>query len=230
MNRADILAVGAHPDDVEIGMGGTLAKHVEKGAKVALCSLTKGELSSNGTVEERQQEAREAAEVLGVQRYQLEFSDRSLHTEGEDFTELVALIRAVKPKVVFAPMPDRHPDHGMCGKIVKEAVFNAKIKKYQAFHTESHKVDALHFYMINGIQEADFYVDVSAYIEKKIKALSCYKSQFERREGTIETPLTNGYVEGVRAREYVFGKQAGVGYAEAFIKDSPLLIDNLLGV
>lgn len=231
--QLDILAFGAHPDDVEIGMGGTIAKYAEKGMKIGICDLTKAELSSNGTVETRQMEAKEAGEILGIaSRIQLTLPDRGLYLKDEYIREIVRIIRKYRPKVIFAPyFEDRHPDHGHCAKLVEEAFFSSGIKKYDDFeNVPAYRANALYFYMINGFHKPDFVVDVSETMEKKIASLEAYSSQFERTAEGVKTPLTDGYVETVKSRERMFGKEVNVQYAEGFKVNKPIVISNdLLG-
>ncbi|MFC0470262.1 bacillithiol biosynthesis deacetylase BshB1 [Halalkalibacter kiskunsagensis] len=231
MVKLDILAFGAHPDDVEIGMGATLAKYVEAGYRVGICDLTKAELSSNGTVELRQKEAKRAGEILGLTtRIQLTLPDRGLKViTKEQLAEVVSIIRTYKPAVVFAPFPiDRHPDHGACTDIVKEACFNAGIKRYQcADDLHAFRPDALHFYFINGYEHPDFVIDVTHFIEKKKQALLAYESQFVKTSDSIDTPLTNDYITVVDSRERLFGKEVGVTYAEGFKTMKPIIVSNL---
>src|SRR5690606_23509317 len=126
----DLLAFGAHPDDVEIGAGGILAKHAQAGRRTVICDLTEAELSSNGTVEIRREEARRAGEILGLaSRINLGFPDRGLGGR-EQIEAMARVIRRLRPRVVLAPYPkDRHPDHVAAGRMVKEAVFDAGIRK-----------------------------------------------------------------------------------------------------
>ncbi|MGM0834959.1 MAG: bacillithiol biosynthesis deacetylase BshB1 [Bacillota bacterium] len=225
----DILAFGAHPDDVEIGMAGTLAKYKEKGLKIGICDLTKAELSSNGTVDIRQQEAKRAGEILGLDaRIQLTIPDRGLTISEAHIKEIVTIIRTYKPKVVFAPYwKDRHPDHGNCAKLVEEAAFSSGIRRYcPEAELEAHKVQNIFFYMINGMHQAQFYIDISDHVEKKTNALLAYESQFEVGENGVVTPLTNGYVDSVISREKVYGKQIGSAYAEGFFSKGPLIVNN----
>ncbi|MBM7619524.1 bacillithiol biosynthesis deacetylase BshB1 [Bacillus tianshenii] len=226
----DILAFGAHPDDVEIGMAGTLAKYKEKGLRVGICDLTMAELSSNGTVAIRQKEAKHAGEILGLDaRIQLNLPDRGLTLSDEHIKEVVSVIRKYKPKVIFAPYwEDRHPDHGNCAKIVEEAAFSSGIRRFAADDDglEAHKIQNLFFYMINGMHQAQFYIDITKYVDKKTNALMAYESQFEVGENGVVTPLTNGYVDSVISREKVFGKQIGSVYAEGFFAKAPLIINN----
>jgi N-acetylglucosamine malate deacetylase 1 len=227
-----ILAFGAHPDDVEIGMGGTIAKYARKGLKVGICDLTLAELSSNGTVELRQKEALKAAEILGVRkRINLQLPDRGLLKSETYINKIVSVIREYRPTVVFAPYwIDRHPDHGNCAALVEEAVFSAGIRRYKdEKDLPAHRVQSLYYYMINGFHQPSFLVDITETMEMKLASLRAYKSQFEKTAGSVDTPLTNGYIATVESRERLFGKEAGVAYAEGFITKKPILINDLLG-
>ncbi|MFE7062400.1 bacillithiol biosynthesis deacetylase BshB1 [Sutcliffiella sp. NPDC057660] len=229
MASLDILAFGAHPDDVEIGMAGTLAKYKEKGMRIGICDLTMAELSSNGTVEIRQAEAKRAGEILGLDaRIQLDLPDRGLALTEAHIKEVVTVIRTYKPKVIFAPYwKDRHPDHGNCAKIVEEAAFSSGIRKYIVEDDlEPHKVQNIFFYMINSMHQAQFYIDITNHVEKKTNALLAFESQFEVGNNGVVTPLTNGYVDSVISREKVYGKQIGSVYAEGFFAKGPLIVNN----
>jgi N-acetylglucosamine malate deacetylase 1 len=229
----DILAFGAHADDVEIGMGGTIAKYAALGKRIGICDLTKAELSSNGTVELRKQEASLAARLLGVKlRKALDLPDRGLYMIEENILPIVEMIRKYKPKIIFAPyVEDRHPDHGNGARLVEEAVFSAGIKKYQAQGNHAaYRPDSLYFYMINGFHKPDIVIDISTFFKTKKAALNAYKSQFEKGENTVDTPLVNNYVETIEARERMFGKEVGVQYAEGFKIKKPFLVHfDLLG-
>ncbi|WP_280768199.1 bacillithiol biosynthesis deacetylase BshB1 [Salipaludibacillus daqingensis] len=231
--QLDVLAVGAHPDDVEIGMGGTIAKYQKEGKKILIVHLTEAELSSNGTVDNRQKEAQKACETLGLpDPIQFKFADRKLLEHRQEAIDaLVKIIRKYRPKLVFAPYhQDRHPDHGHCGELVKEAFFSAGIKKYmQDESNEYYRPDNLYFYQINGMSKPDFLVDISLSFEMKYKALACFKSQFSSREGQILTPLNNGYIDNLKARDQLLGGEAGVRFAEGFFSEKPILIHDLLG-
>lgn len=231
--KLDILAFGAHPDDVEIGMGGTLLKYSRLGMRVGICDLTEAELSSNGTVELRRLEAEKASGILGVsERWNLKLPDRGLLLSQDYIKTVVTAIRTYKPRIVFAPyLEDRHPDHGNCAKIVEEAIFSAAVGKYRdAENLAPHRVQSLYFYMINGFHKPDFVIDISDTIHEKLESLRVYESQFIQLDGSVSTPLTNGYIETVESRERMFGKEVGVPYAEGFLSKKPLLINNdLLG-
>jgi bacillithiol biosynthesis deacetylase BshB1 len=227
-----ILAFGAHPDDVEIGMGGTIAKYAKQGYRIGICDLTLAELSSNGTVEIRQQEAENAAKILGVTaRMNLHLPDRGLYKAEEAIRKIVTVIRKYRPHVVFAPYwVDRHPDHGHCAFLVEEAVFSAGIHRYEAEGLPAHRVHSLYYYMINACERPHFVIDISETMETKIASLRAYESQFTKTDQSVDTPLTNGYIETVESRERLWGKEVGVAFAEGFMTKKPLMISmDLLG-
>jgi bacillithiol biosynthesis deacetylase BshB1 len=229
----DILAIGAHPDDVEIGMGGTIAKYAKKGLKIGICDLTMAELSSNGTVAIRQEEAKLAGEILGLtKRIQLSLPDRGLYITETAIKSIVTIIREYRPKIIFVPyFEDRHPDHGQCSRLVEEAVFSAGIRKFKDSQDQpSHRVQTIYYYMINGFHKPDFVVDISDTINQKLDSMRAYVSQFEMLVGSTNTPLTNGYIETVENRERLFGKEVGVVYAEGFKTKKPILLsEDLVG-
>ncbi|MFT8320537.1 MAG: bacillithiol biosynthesis deacetylase BshB1 [Bacillus sp. (in: firmicutes)] len=229
--KIDIVAFGAHADDVEIGMGATIAKYTKAGKNIVICDLTKSELSSNGTVDNRKKEAFEAGNALGItERITLDLPDRGLYLQEESIKKIVEVIRLYKPQLVFVPfLFDRHPDHGNCAKLVEEAVFSAGIKNFMRECPQTHKVQNVYYYMINGFHKPDFVIDTSEFMDQKINALNCYKSQFIKSSASVDTPLVNGYIESIQARETLFGQEAGVLFAEGFIKKKPLLVYDLLG-
>lgn len=225
----DLLIFGAHPDDAEIGMGGTIAKHTAAGHRVGICDLTLAEMSSNGTVELRRKEAEEASRVLGLaMRSNLELPDRGLTLCQEHIDKIVAEIRRWKPRVVFAPYwKDRHPDHIACSKLVQEAVFNAKLRRYMP-ETEAHSVVDTYFYFINDLDTCDVITDVTEVYRQKTAALEAYRSQFMAADAGndyVRTPLNQGYLERVEARDRMLGQKRMVPYAEGFVNRLPLLVD-----
>lgn len=225
-NTIDILAFGAHADDVEIGMSGSIAKWTKLGKKVVICDLTEAELSSNGTVPIRKQEAEQAASIIGVhERINLQMPDRGLLITEEKIASLVKIIRTYKPKLIFAPYyEDRHPDHANCAQLVREAFFSAGIAKYDT-STEVHKANKLCYYMINGNTTPDFVVNISNEMDVKEQALRAYRSQFMKTENSVDTPLTNNYIERVVARDRLFGTEVGVHFAEGFKINQPIVIN-----
>lgn len=226
--KLDILVFGAHADDAEIGMAGTIAKHTAAGLKVGLCDLTAAEMSSNGTVERRKLEAQQAAEMLGAAvRTNLGLPDRGLSITEEHLAAVTAEIRSFAPDIVFAPYwEDRHPDHIACSKLVEEAVFNAKLRRYMP-DKPAVPAPLLYFYFINDLGRTDLIVDVTAQYDIKEKALSCYRSQFEKTPGedVVSTPLNEGYIERVRSRDMLLGQRKLIPYAEGFASKVPHTVD-----
>ncbi|NOU97523.1 bacillithiol biosynthesis deacetylase BshB1 [Paenibacillus sp. LMG 31456] len=227
--RLDILVFGAHPDDAEIGMGGTIYKHTSAGLRVGICDLTKAEMSSNGTVVIRQQEAAQASEILGLTvRSNLGLPDRGLWMSPESIKEITLEIRKYKPRIVFAPYwEDRHPDHIACSKLVQEAVFNSKLRRYES-ETEAHTVEQVYFYFINDIYESDLLVDITGTHDVKMQALKAYRTQFEAvgaANDFVVTPLNQGYLERVEAKDRMLGQKHMLPYAEGFVSKLPYLIN-----
>ncbi|MFC5650780.1 bacillithiol biosynthesis deacetylase BshB1 [Paenibacillus solisilvae] len=221
----DILAFGAHPDDVEIGMGGTIAKHVHHGYRAAICDLTEAEMSSNGTVETRRQEAAEASAVLGLSvRSCLGLPDRGLTGAGDQIEAVVREIRRLRPRLVFAPYwVDRHPDHNACSRIIEEAVFNAKLRNFLP-ELPAVQVEQLYYYYINDSNEVSLITNISDFAEQKMNALKSYRSQFAppaEGKDRVQTPLTDRYVERVAARDMLLGQSKGWAYAEGFAIKRP---------
>ena len=178
----DILAFGAHADDVEIGMGGTIAKFAASGKRIVICDLTQAEMSSNGTIHTRMEEAKNAGEALGIMhRINAYLPDRGLLLKEEYISRIASIIRIYQPKLIFVPYEiDRHPDHGNCAKLVEEACFSAGVRKFiDERDQQPHRVENIYYYMINGFHKPDFAVDVTAFIEAKTEGLKAYKSQFE---------------------------------------------------
>lgn len=225
----DILVFGAHPDDAEIGMGGTIAKHTADGYQVGVCDLTQAEMSSNGSVVTRSQEAAEASRLLGLTvRTNLGLPDRGLELCQAHIEAVTLEIRRHRPRMVFAPYwEDRHPDHVLCSKIVQEAIFNAKLRRYLP-STEAVSVERLFFYFINDTYEPHVTVDVSDVYERKQSALRAYETQFQRAGATndfVPTPINQGYLERVKARDYLLGQRLMVKYAEGFISKQPIAVN-----
>jgi bacillithiol biosynthesis deacetylase BshB1 len=224
--QLDILIFGAHADDAEIGMAGTIAKHTAMGYRVGICDLTYAEMSSNGTVETRIEEAEQAAQLLGLTvRTNLGLPDRGLFMTPSHIERITAEIRKYKPRIVFAPYwQDRHPDHIACSALIQEAVFNAKLRKYLP-ESDPVNVENMYFYFINDVYEADFIVNVTDYYETKKAALSAYRSQFITGQGSVATPLNQGYVERVVARDHLLGQKRMLPYAEGFVSKLPMVVD-----
>jgi len=227
----DLLAVGPHPDDIEIGIGGLVAKHVAFGHHVGLCDLTAGEMGSNGTVEERLAEAEAAREVLGAAwRVNLRLPDRAIGTDVEHMRIVAGLIRRVQPRVVAIPYwSDRHPDHVASSQFLTEAVFSAGLRRYQA-DGDAWKPESVCYYFINDSVAPSFVVDVSDHYETKRRALAAFVSQFRpSHPGAVATRLTSTlFTQLIESRDAQFGALAGVAFAEGIIVKHPVLRPHLL--
>jgi bacillithiol biosynthesis deacetylase BshB1 len=230
VSAVDLLGFGPHPDDLEIGLGGTLAKHAAIGHTVGLCDLTRGEMASNGTPEERVEEAAAAARVLGAAwRENLGLPDRSIGSVPDHARRVVEVIRAARPRAIAVPYwQDRHPDHLAAFTLLRESVFNAKLRKYNAAG-EPWQPEWICFYFINDASVPSFVVDVSDYYDVKRRALACYRSQFTRATGAAETRL-NSPVFGqlLESRDAQFGALAGVRYAEGIVTSEPVMRKGML--
>jgi bacillithiol biosynthesis deacetylase BshB1 len=230
MATVDVLAFGPHPDDLEIGLGGTLAKHAALGHAVGLCDLTRGELASNGTPDQRVKEAEEARRVLGAAwRENLALPDRAIGSSPDHARRVAEMIRRCRPRAIALPYwHDRHPDHLAAATLLRDGVFNAKLRKYQA-EGEPWQPEWMCFYFINDSAPASFVVDVSDYYDVKRRALACYASQFMRATGTAETRLNSpGFNQLIESRDAQFGALAGVRYAEGIMTTEPVVRDGLL--
>lgn len=224
------MAFGPHPDDLEIGLGGTLAKHAALGHRVGLCDLTRGELASNGSPEERVKEAEAARGVLGaIWRENLGLPDRAIGSDRNHIRCAVELIRRSRPRAVALPYwQDRHPDHSAAAAMLRDAVFNAKLSRYQAAG-DPWQVEWTCFYFINDAAPVSFVVDVSDYYDTKRRALACYRSQFAREGAHVETRLNSPrFNQLVESRDAQFGALAGVAFAEGLIVTEPVVREHLL--
>lgn len=227
----DVLAVGPHPDDIEIGIGGTLAKHAALGHSVGLCDLTAGEMGSNGTVDERLAEAEAARTVLGARwRTNLRLPDRAIGSDPAHVRLVAELVRRARPRVVVVPYwSDRHPDHAAASHLVTEAVFSAGLRRFEAAG-EAWKPEATCYYFINDSAAPSFVVDVSDHYDTKRRALACHVSQF-RPAGAdaVETRLTGSrFQQLIDSRDAQFGARVGCAFAEGFIVRDPVVRRHLL--
>lgn len=230
--QIDFLAFGPHPDDVELGMGGTLAKHSAQGYKTAIIDLTRGEMGSNGTPAERLAEGQQAAEILGCAwRRNLALPDRALdYRDPEQLRKAVDAIRAVRPKVVAINWGvDRHPDHGAACRLMEEAVFSAGLRRYET-EFDAYRPARVLYYFINDEQEPSFYVDITPFHPKKVESVFAHRSQFYANGETVETRLNRagGLPYLVESRDRLFGAKAGVQYAEGFVTKQPRLVHDVI--
>lgn len=225
-----MLAFGAHPDDVEVGVGGILAKHASVGYETFICDLTKGELSSNGDVLTREKEAAEAARILGVrERIGLHLPDRGLTGERDQMETIIQVIRDIKPDIVLLPYgEDRHPDHVACSKMVKEALFDANILKKNPGLGERHQVKKVYEYFIHHTSFPSLIVDISSHYDHKKRAVLAFESQFLQKANHVSTPINDPlFLRKMESRDLQWGYQIGVEYGEALFSAIPLAVTAL---
>ena len=228
----DLLVFGPHHDDLEIGLGGTIARHVDLGWTVGLCDLTAGELGSNGSVDERLAEAEAARAALrAMWRENLRWPDRRIGKDPEQLDQAVTFIRRHRPRVVAMPYwSDRHPDHPAASQLLTEACFNAGLRRYAVGDLEAWKPEWICYYFINDSAAPSFLVDVSDTYERKLAALDCYRSQFAppAAGGAVPTRLnTPLFRQMIDSRDAQFGAQAGVRRAEGIVVREPILRSTL---
>ena len=227
----DILAFGPHPDDIEIGIGGTLAKQAALGHRIGLCDLTAGELGSNGTVDERLAEAESARAVLGAAwRVNLRLPDGGIGLDRDHIRTVAGIIRRARPRVVAVPYwSDRHPDHVRASHLLTEAAFSGGLRRFAA-EGDPWGPESVCYYFINDSATPSFVVDVTGHYETKRRALACYASQFRPADrGAVPTRLTTErFQQLIESRDAQFGAQAGVSFAEGFVLRQPLLRAHLL--
>jgi N-acetylglucosamine malate deacetylase 1 len=221
----DVVCVGAHPDDVEIGMGATVAGMVRQGLSVAIVDLTDGEPTPAGTHEARLAEAEAAARVLGVsERRTLTLPNRSLFDTEEARSALAEVFRELRPRVVFGPYPvDAHPDHIAASAIVQAARFWSKLTKTE-MAGEPHYPERFYRYMavhLRLVREPSFVVDVSEDLAAKLEALSMYRSQF------FANPANARIIEMMEAVARMWGGTIGTAAGEPFFSDEPVGIRTL---
>ena len=231
MSPVDLLAFGPHPDDLEIGMGATIAHHVARGLRVGLCDLTRGEMGSNGTPEERVGEAEAARQVLGADwRVNLGLPDRALGDVPEQVRAVAAVIRAARPAAIALPhWGDRHPDHTAACTLVTAGAFSSGLRRFAA-EGAPWRADWLVHYFINTPGEPSFVIDVTEYYEIKRRALACHASQFtpagtDAAATRLTSPL---FTQLVESRDAQFGALAGVRWAEGFVVREPIVRRHLL--
>jgi bacillithiol biosynthesis deacetylase BshB1 len=227
----DLIAFGPHPDDLEIGLGGTIARHVDAGRTVGLCDLTAGELGSNGTVDDRRREGEAAARVLGAAwRECLGWPDGAIEPSADLVRSAVSFIRRHQPRTIAVPYwHDRHPDHIGASRTLRRAAFNAGLRRYDTGQPPW-RPDWICYYFINDGATPSFVVDVSATYHRKRAALDCYASQFTPTgEAAVATRLTaSTFRQLIESRDAQFGALAGVAFAEGIVVREPVVRNSLL--
>ena len=228
--KLDILAFGAHPDDVELGCGATIAKHVSAGKKVGIVDLTRGELGTRGNAEIRNLEAKISADILGLElRKNMNFKDAFFTCDQSHQLELVKVIREYQPNIVLCnAVHDRHPDHSKASELVSTSCFLAGLRKIETGQ-EVWRPKAVYHYIQFKNMHPDFVVDVSAFMEQKEAAVKAFSSQFYNPDSNEPDTIisSQGFLESIRYRAADLGRLSAVDYAEGFTVEKPPVV-NLL--
>ena len=233
--KLDILAIGAHPDDVELGCGATLAKEIARGKKVGILDLTRGELGTRGTAEIRDQEAKAAAEILGVKmRHNLEFSDGFFVNNVSHQLEVIKMIRKYRPDLVLCnAVEDRHIDHGKGAQLVEDACFLSGLRRIETI-CGGHKqhawrpLNVFHYIQWRNL-EPDVVVDVTGFMDQKMASVKAYASQiFNPNSKEPETPISStNFLDSIDYRARDLGRLIGTEYGEGFTVSRYVAVDSL---
>jgi bacillithiol biosynthesis deacetylase BshB1 len=240
MIKLDILAFGAHPDDVELGAGGTIALEVANGKKVGIIDLTRGELGSRGNADIRDKEAIESARILGVEmRLNLGLRDGFFLDNEVNQLEVIKWIRYFKPEVVLCNVvSDRHPDHAKGSKLVSTACFLSGLRKiethYEGIEQQEWRPKAVYHYIQDHYHKPDFVVDVEKFVDQKLSAISAFKSQFYTLDQDQNEPQTlistKAFMDFVEARGFDFGRPINSRFGEGFLIERSIGVDSIFDI
>ncbi|MFK7832597.1 MAG: bacillithiol biosynthesis deacetylase BshB1 [Winogradskyella sp.] len=235
--KLDILAIGAHPDDVELSCGATLAKEVSKGKKVGIIDLTRGELGTRGTAETRDEEAFNAAKILGVHsRINMRFADGFFINDKVHQLELIKMIRYYRPEIVICnAVDDRHIDHGKGSQLVSDACFLSGLIKIETINKDDNSVQhpwrpkVIYHYIQWKDLEPDIAVDVTGFMDVKMEAVLAYKTQFfDPNSDEPETPISSkNFTDSIDYRARNLGRLIGVAHAEGYTVERCAAVDSL---
>ncbi len=234
--KVTLMAIGAHPDDVELGCAGTIYNHIRKGQQVAIVDLTEGELGSRGSVAIRYEEAAAARQILKVaHRYNLQMEDGFFEHNRENVLKLIRIIRKHQPEVLLANAPsDRHPDHGRAGQLIRDAAFLSGLRKIETeldgAVQEAWRPKRVFHYIQDKFIEPTFIVDISESMDVKMQSVEAYGSQFFSKEQESEPVTyisTDAYLNKVRNRAAQLGSRIGVAYGEGFISEFSIGVKDL---
>lgn len=232
----DILAIGIHPDDVELSCAGTVLKHIAAGYSVGILDLTKGELGTRGNGDLRLKEADVAAKILGVQfRENLGMEDGFFKNDKNNLYLLIEKIRQHRPKIVLCnAVADRHPDHGRASEMVSEACFYSGLAKIETVFEKEfqlpHRPNAVYHYIQDRNLKPDLVIDITPFVDKKIEAIMAFSSQFfDPKSSEPSTPISSPeFMETIKAKMRVFGRDIQVEFAEGFTVERTIGVDDLL--
>lgn len=238
--KLDILAIGVHPDDVELGCSGTLINEIKRGKKAGIVDLTQGELGTRGTIETRYTEAAEAARIIGaVVRENLKMRDGFFRNDEEHQLQVIRILRKYQPEIVIGNiLSDRHPDHGRAGHLISDACFLSGLRKIETVDDngqlqEKWRPKYYLQYMQDWYHEPDLLIDISDSFEQRMLSVQAYSTQFhsagpnsaeQEPQTYISTP---DFLDSVIARARMLGKRIGVKYAEGFVTEKKIGIRNL---
>lgn len=234
--KLDVLAIGAHPDDVELGCSGILIKEVKRGKKVGIIDLTQGELGTRGTIETRYQEAADAAMIMGIHvRENLKMRDGFFVNDEAHQMQLIAALRKYKPEIVIGNiLEDRHPDHGKAGSLIYDACFLSGLKQVKTYdekdvEQEKWRPKYLLHYLQDRFYEPDVIIDVSDVWEQRMETIKAYKTQFHSTESTEPQTYISSpeFLEALVSRARLLGKRIGVQFAEGFVSKKNIGIRDL---
>ena len=232
----DILAFGVHPDDIELGCGGTLIKHINLGYKVGLVDLTRGEMGTRGDISTRAKESEAASNIIGASfRINLKMEDAFIEINKENILKIVTVLRQYKPTLVLCnAVRDRHPDHAIASKLVSKACFTAGLLKVQTKFNEKkqlpHRPNAIYHYIQDRWIDPQIIVDISDHFETKTKAVLAYKSQFyDPNSKEPSTPISSKeFLDTLAAKAQLMGRTINGKYGEGFTVETPVGVNNLL--
>lgn len=233
--KLDILAFGAHPDDVELGCSGTIAKEISLGKKVGIIDLTRGELGTRGSVAIRNEEAAKASQILGVTvRRNLDMRDGFFVNDEEHQIKIIEMIRNYQPEIVLCnAITDRHIDHGKGSKLVSDACFLSGLRQIKTvFNDEAQEAwrpkVVYHYIQWQNI-EPDFVVDISEFIDQKMESVMAYSSQFyDPKSNEPVTPIASkNFLDSIKYRAQDLGRLVGVEFAEGFTTERYLAVNSL---
>ena len=233
--KLDILAIGAHPDDVELGCGATLAKEISLGKKVGILDLTRGELGTRGSAEIRTKEAENSAKIMGVTiRENLDFADGFFINDKKHQLEIIKIIRKYQPEIVLCnAIDDRHIDHAKGSKLASDACFLSGLRKIETnlngVNQEMWRPKKVYHYIQWKNIEPDFVVDVTGFLDVKVASVKAYTSQFyDPNSKEPISPITSkNFIDSVLYRAQDLGRLIGVEHAEGYTVERPVAVKNL---
>lgn len=233
--KLHILAIGAHPDDVELGCTGTLINHIRKGQTAGILDLTQGDLGSRGTIESRYAEAQTSAQVIGLSmRENLKMQDGFFTNDKEHLLKIIAVLREYQPDIILAnALADRHPDHGRAGRLIADACFFSGLRKIETSSNgnpqQPWRPKKVFHYIQDRFTEPDLIVDISDSFDQKMEAIKCFKTQFfNDNSGDPETYISNpGFMDKIMNRASQLGHRIGVTYGEGFHLETSLGVKDL---